>query len=88
MNQSAFNRSTARKTRKKKKRGRPQQAIANKAPVGDVKKMVDEAIGPNLQTAYGIQVVPEFPAPLLLSVDAIAAVAAITRYRKGRFRSA
>lgn len=50
--------------------------------------MVDEAIGPNLQTAYGIQVVPEFPAPLLLSVDAIAAVAAITRYRKGRFRSA
>lgn len=65
-----------------------QKAIANKAPVNDAKKIVAEAIDPNLQTAYRLQVVPEFPAPLLLSVSAIAAVVAVMSYTKSRPRSA
>jgi hypothetical protein len=61
-----------------------QKAIADKAPVDNAKKIVDETIDSNLQTAFKLQVVPEFPTPVLLSVGAIAAVVAITRYAKGR----
>lgn len=61
-----------------------QKAIADKAPVDNAKKIVDETIDSNLQTAFKLQVVPEFPMPVLLSVGAIAAVVAITRYAKGR----
>lgn len=64
-----------------------QKAIASKAPVDDAKKIVEESIDPNLQAAYGLQVVPEFPVPMLLSVGAIAAVVAVTRYRRSRAKS-
>jgi hypothetical protein len=59
-----------------------QKAIADKAPVDNAKKIVDETIDSNLQTAFKLQVVPEFPMPVLLSMGAIAAVVAITRYAK------
>ena len=59
-----------------------QKAIADKAPLDDVKKIVDNTIDPNLQTTYKLQVVPEFPVPLLMSMGALAAVVAITRYHK------
>ncbi len=59
-----------------------QKSITDKAPVDDVTKIVDDTINPNLQTAYGLQVVPEFPIPMLLSVGAIAGVVAVTRYRR------
>ncbi|MEO9364313.1 MAG: hypothetical protein ABI348_10475 [Nitrososphaera sp.] len=61
-----------------------QKAIADKASLDDVKKIVEGTIDPNLQAAFKLQVVPEFPAPLLMSVSAIAAVVAITRYRQAR----
>ena len=59
-----------------------QKAISDKAPLDDVKKIVESTIDPNLQTAFKLQVVPEFPVPLLMSVGAIAAVVAVTRYRQ------
>ncbi len=59
-----------------------QKAIADKAPVDNAKKIVDETIDSNLQTAFKLQVVPEFPTPVLLSMGAIAAVVAVTRYAK------
>lgn len=59
-----------------------QKAIADKAPLDDIKKIVESTIDPNLQTAFKLQVVPEFPVPLLMSVGAIAAVVAVTRYRQ------
>lgn len=65
-----------------------QKAIADKAPVDDATKIVDDTINPNLQTAYGLQVVPEFPIPMLLSVGAIAGVVAVTRYRRNSSRLA
>jgi hypothetical protein len=61
-----------------------QKAIADKAPVDNAKKIVEETIDSNLQTAFKLQVVPEFPTPVLLSVGAIAAIVAITRYAKSR----
>jgi hypothetical protein len=64
-----------------------QKAIADKAPLDDAKKIVDGTIDPNLQAAYRLQVVPEFPVPLLMSVGAIAAVVVITRYYR-HFRRA
>lgn len=59
-----------------------QKAISDKAPLDDAKKIVESTIDPNLQTAFKLQVVPEFPVPLLMSVGTIAAVVAVTRYRQ------
>lgn len=59
-----------------------QKAIADKAPADNAKKIVDETIDSNLQTAFKLQAVPEFPTPVLLSMGAIAAVVAVTRYAK------
>jgi hypothetical protein len=55
------------------------QAIDGKAPNNDVTAIVHGTLMANMQTAFNLQVVPEFPLPLLLTIPAIAGIIAATR---------
>jgi len=57
------------------------QAIDDKEPHDDVDTIVHGEVHPNIQKAYNLQVVPEFPLPLLLTIPAIAGIIAATRIR-------
>jgi hypothetical protein len=48
------------------------QSIANRASPDDVEVIVHGQVHPNLQEAYSLQVIPEFPAPMLVGIAAIA----------------
>jgi hypothetical protein len=61
-------------------------SINNRASPNDVMTIVHSAIHPNLQTAFNLQVVPEFPLPLLLIIPAIAGIIAATRITAQRKR--
>ncbi|MEW6603644.1 MAG: hypothetical protein AB1351_03010 [Thermoproteota archaeon] len=55
------------------------QAIDDRAPLTDVEVIVHSEVHPNLQTAFNLQVIPEFPLPLLMIVTAIGGIIAATR---------
>lgn len=55
------------------------QAIDDKAPHDDVDVIVNSEVHPNIQKAFNLQVIPEFPLPLLLIIPAIAGIIVATR---------
>lgn len=55
------------------------EAIDNREPFEDVEVIVHTEVHPNLQKAYNLRVVPEFPLPLLLTLPAIAGIITATR---------
>jgi hypothetical protein len=55
------------------------QAIDNMEPYADVEVIVHSEVHPNLQSAFNLQVIPEFPLPLLMIIPAIAGIIAATR---------
>lgn len=57
------------------------KAIDNKASAQDLMNIAHVRIHPNLQVAYNLQVVPEFPLPLLILLPALGAIVAIRRFR-------
>jgi hypothetical protein len=56
-------------------------AIDEGAPAMDVMNIAHGRLHPNLMVAYDLQVIPEFPLPLLLLIPLLAAVVAIGRFR-------
>lgn len=57
-------------------------AIQAKEPLADVEVLVHTQIHANLQKAYNLQIVPEFPLPALMAVATIGGVIALTRLRR------
>ncbi|HEV8386989.1 MAG TPA: hypothetical protein VGQ03_05145 [Nitrososphaera sp.] len=57
------------------------QAIDNKATLDDVEVIVHTDVHQNIQEAYDLQVIPEFPLPLLMAMSAIVGIVAVTRLR-------
>jgi hypothetical protein len=57
------------------------QAIDDKVPPGEVETILHSEIHPNIQIAYNLQVIPEFPLPILLALTGIAGVIAYTRIK-------
>lgn len=55
------------------------QAIDNREPFIDVETILHSEVHPNLQSAFNLQVIPEFPLPMLLVIPAIAGIIAATR---------
>jgi hypothetical protein len=55
------------------------QAIDNREPLADVEVIVHSEVHPNLQKVFNLQVIPEFPLPMLLINPAIAGIIAATR---------
>jgi hypothetical protein len=55
------------------------QAIDDREPFADVEVIVHSEVHPNLQSAFNLQVIPEFPLPMLLVIPAIAGIVAATR---------
>jgi hypothetical protein len=62
------------------------QAINERAPLADVEVIVHSEVHPNLQSAFNLQVIPEFPLPLLMIVTAIGGIIAATRLNALRRR--
>jgi hypothetical protein len=57
------------------------QAIDNEEPFEDVEVIVHSEVHPNLQGAFNLHVIPEFPLPMLLVIPAIAGIIAATRIK-------
>lgn len=57
------------------------QAINDKAPLDDVEVIVNTDVHPNIQEAYNLQIIPEFPLPILVGILGIASVAAYSRMK-------
>lgn len=57
------------------------QAIDDKAPDDNVDVIVHTDIHPNIQKAYNLRVIPEFPLPILVGILGIASVLAYTRMK-------
>lgn len=57
------------------------KAIDDKASAQDLMNIAHVKIHPNLQVAYNLQVVPEFPLPLLVLLPVLGAIIAIGRFR-------
>ena len=57
------------------------KAIDSKASAQDLMNIGHVKIHPNLQVAYHLQVVPEFPLPLLILLPVLGAIVAIGRFR-------
>jgi len=57
------------------------QAIDDKAPHDNVDVIVHTDIHPNIQKAYNLRVIPEFPLPILVGILGIASVLAYTRMK-------
>ena len=55
------------------------QVIDDREPPTDIELVVHSEVHPSLQSAYNLQVIPEFPLPLLMVVTAIAGIVAATR---------
>jgi hypothetical protein len=55
------------------------QAIDNREPFIDLETIVHSEVHPNLQSAFNLQVIPEFPLPMMLVIPAIAVIIAATR---------
>src|SRR2546422_2273038 len=50
------------------------QAIDDKAAPDDVDSIVNKDVHPNIQKAFNLQIIPEFPLPLVLTIPAIAGI--------------
>jgi hypothetical protein len=48
------------------------RSIAGMAPPGDIEVIVHGTIHPNLQQAYNLQIIPEFPLPVIVGIIAVA----------------
>ena len=57
------------------------QSISARAPPTDIELIVHGNIHPNLQQAFNLQVIPEFPAPLIAGMAAFAGIVAAARLR-------
>jgi hypothetical protein len=57
------------------------QAIDNKMPNDNVMGIVHGTIHPSLQTAYNLQVVPEFPLPILAAIVGIGSIVAYSELK-------
>lgn len=57
------------------------KAIDNKSPNDDVDTIIHGEIHTNMIVAYNLQVVPEFPFPLLILLPVLGAIVAIGRFR-------
>jgi hypothetical protein len=55
------------------------QAINDKAPLDDVEVIVHADVHQNIQEAFNLQIIPEFPLPLLIAMSAIGVAVAATR---------
>lgn len=55
------------------------QAIDDREPYTNVEVIVHSEVHPNLQSAFNLQVIPEFPLPLLMIIPAIAGIIVATR---------
>jgi hypothetical protein len=55
------------------------QGIDDREPPTDIELIVHSEVHPSLQSAYNLQVIPEFPLPLLMVVTAITGIVAATR---------
>ena len=55
------------------------QAIGESEPFTDVEVKVHSEVHSNLQKVFNLQVIPEFPPPMLLAIPAIAGIRAATR---------
>lgn len=60
------------------------QAIDDKAPLEDVDTIVHTKVHPNIQIAYNLQIIPEFPIPLLAALVGIGSVLAYSRFKATR----
>jgi len=56
------------------------KAIDSKASNDDLTGMIHGTIMSNLQTAFNLQIVPEFSLPLLMIIPAIAGIIVATRF--------
>jgi hypothetical protein len=63
-----------------------QAAVSDRAAPEEVMHIVHASVHPNMLLAYNLQVIPEFPLPLLLIVPAIASIIVVTRLRPAWFR--
>ncbi|OLC24028.1 MAG: hypothetical protein AUH71_03385 [Thaumarchaeota archaeon 13_1_40CM_4_48_7] len=50
------------------------QAIDDKAAPDNVDSIVNKDVHPNIQKAFNLQIIPEFPLPLVLTIPAIAGI--------------
>jgi hypothetical protein len=57
------------------------KAIDDKAPLDDVEVIAHADVHQNIQEAYNLQIIPEFPLPLLMAMSAIGFVVAATRLK-------
>ena len=57
------------------------QSIANMSSPNDIEVIVHGQIHPSLQEAYNLQIIPEFPVPLLVGITAVAGAVAAGRLR-------
>ena len=57
------------------------QAIDDKAPADEVDTIIHVDIHPNIQKAFNLQVIPEFPLPILAAIFGIMSVIAYGRLR-------
>ena len=57
------------------------QAIDDKEPLDDVEVIVHADVHQNIQEAFNLQIIPEFPLPLLMAMSAIGVVVAATRLK-------
>jgi hypothetical protein len=55
------------------------EAIDDMEPFADVEVIVHSEVHPNLQSAFNLQVIPEFPLPVLMIIPGIAGIIAATR---------
>lgn len=56
-------------------------AIDNKDPHDDVEAISHTDVHPNIQKAFNLQVIPEFPLPILAAIFGIATVVAYSRFK-------
>jgi hypothetical protein len=56
------------------------QAIDDRESFAHVEVLVHSEVHPSLQSAFNLQVIPEFPLPMLLVIPAIAGIIAATRF--------
>ena len=60
------------------------QSIADKAPPDEIEVIVHSEIHPNLQRAFNLQVVPEFPVAILVGIAAVGSIVVFGRLRLGK----
>jgi hypothetical protein len=60
------------------------QSIADKAAPDEIEVIVHSEVHPNLQRAFNLQIVPEFPVAVLVGIAAVGSIVAFGRLRSGK----